>query len=574
MKKYRFLKVSVAVILITAMLSLTPLSVLGSSLQLTFNTKTSVSLRSVCNSTVYDEPIEVCLYLEDISEEVVEPAFKDKQVTQLNKLISNSEVSTFAMSSNELQENITKSRKIYNELYKQHNSQLASKLSISQDNIIYESRYSPLLIVSLTESEIFNLALSDNVEYIDYFTREIEPCSVTLDANDILAMQICRINEAKSTFNVDGSGVKIGIADMGVPSQEELEAASIEYIPENSYGTYAGDHPIHCIKIINNVAPGAELFFAGGNVAGGVVECVEWLLDQESMIISISMSVGAENNYTTYSKWYDHVSYQHFAMIVAASGNREDGEAIGCKDLQMAYNVITVGTLNCNNSLSYTDDILGIAQYVPTNIGPFKPDISGSYGDTSSSTALVAGSIALLLETDTSLRMCSETIKALLAASVNQASPHKYCTSDRTEARASYMQVGSGLLDVYRFLYNGTNEHYHNNTISNSTVQDVVSIAANCNVRIAFAYVQPVTVTTADHSFITSAVQGELVNYAIYVMKQGETTPIVYSNTTNNLEIVEFNSGTGGYFTIRIVPVSGTTNTVFYSVASNVEPAS
>ncbi|MBO5969098.1 MAG: S8 family serine peptidase [Clostridia bacterium] len=575
MNTHRFFKVSVAVILITAMLSISPLSVLGSSLQLTVNAKTSEELRKVCNFTGINEQIEVGIFLNDLSDEEVATAFESQQVTRLDSLTVSKESFSSKPTSDQINNTIANSRNLYKSLYNQHNQKIAEDLSISS-NIIYRSRYSPLIIASLTKSEINRLALTDKVTYIDTYSRDVKAESTSDNGNDFnIDLQICRINEAKQAFDVDGSGVVIGIVDEGIPNETELAGYSIPYIPSHMYGSYKSSHASYCANIINTIAPGSTLFFAGNPPAGGVVECVEWLLDQEVMIISASISAGIEaNTYTMYSKWFDHISYHHAVIFVTAAGNNDvPNELQGCRDMQMAYNVITVGSLNCKTTLTYSDDELGIAHFNNTSVAPFKPDISTSCGDTSGSTALMTGSIALLLETDTSLRMYSETIKALLAASVNQSSPHKYCTSDRTESRASFMQVGAGLLDVYRFLYNGIQEKYYNNTISNSINEDTIYFAPNCDIRLAFAYVQPVTISSIDHSFEESTVQGDIVDYAIYIRKQDEIAPITYSNTSNNLEIVEFNSGTGGYFTIKIVPVYATTSTVFYSVATNVEPA-
>lgn len=54
------------------------------------------------------------------------------------------------------------------------------------------------------------------------------------------------------------------------------------------------------------------------------------------------------------------------------------------------------------------------------------------------------------------------------------------------------------------------------------------------------------------------------------VIKQGVIQPVATSYTDNNLEIVDFNTGTGGNFTIRIIAETGSNVDVVYSVAYDI----
>ncbi len=529
--------------------------------------KMSTALLELVEQSEMSAMIEVGIFVKELNHDVVASAFAEKSVIPLTSLKKKENVNNI-----NLNEQIRASREVYAGLYSRHNNKVAKSLNISTEQISYISHYSPLIISTLSVANIRNITKSSDVVFIDIYYRAThsDVLSANSTVDDDLAMQICRIDEVKEEYGLTGWKVNVGIADMGIPSSSELSNAGINCPSSHLYGNRNGDHPIHIGKIIHNVAPQAELFFAGGENLG-VVECIEWLLDQEAMVINVSMSVGGTlNTYTSYSRWMDHVSYQHFSMIVAASGNREGREDIGCYDLQMGYNVITIGQLNCRNTLSYSDDTMGIAQYNIESNAPFKPDLSGSYGDTSSSTALVTGGIALLLEEFPLMRTSAGTVKALLTASVNRESPHRYVPEDRDDSCVSFMQVGAGLFDAYNFITNAMDNSYYENIINTTTVQDVISLPAGKNVRLSLAYVQPITVSTTDHGYTGSGTSNNIVNYQLVVIKQGVIQPVATSYTDNNLEIVDFNTGTGGNFTIRIIAETGSNVDVVYSVAYDI----
>lgn len=529
--------------------------------------KMSTALLELVEQSEMSTMIEVGIFVKELNHDVVASTFAEKSVAPLTSLKKKENVNNI-----NLNEQIRASREVYAGLYSKHNNKVAKSLNISAEQISYISHYSPLIISTLSVANIRNITKSSDVVFIDIYYRAMhnDVLSANSTADDDLAMQICRIDEVKEKYGLTGRRVNVGIADMGIPSSSELSNAGINCPSSHLYGDRNGDHPIHVGKIIHNIAPQAELFFAGGKNLG-VVECIEWLLDQEAMVINVSMSVGGTlNTYTSYSRWMDHVSYQHFSMIVASSGNREGREDIGCYDLQMGYNVITIGQLNCRNTLSYSDDTMGIAQYNIESNAPFKPDLSGSYGDTSSSTALVTGGIALLLQEFPWMRTSASTVKALLTASVNRESPHRYVPEDRDDSCVSFMQVGAGLFDAYNFITNAINDSYYENIINTTTVQDVISLPAGKNLRLSLAYVQPITVSTIDHGYTDSGVSNNIANYQLVVIKQGIIQPVATSYTDNNLEIVDFNTGTGGNFTIRIIAETGSNVDVVYSVAYDV----
>src|SRR5207244_433014 len=75
-----------------------------------------------------------------------------------------------------------------------------------------------------------------------------------------------RANTARGAFNVDGTGVKIGVLSNGVTSiaipQSTGDLGPVTIL---SGQTGSGDEGTAMLEIVHDIAPGAQLFFATAN---------------------------------------------------------------------------------------------------------------------------------------------------------------------------------------------------------------------------------------------------------------------------------------------------------------------
>lgn len=234
----------------------------------------------------------------------------------------------------------------------------------------------------------------------------------------------------------------------------------------------------------------------------------------------------------------------------------------------MAYNPIVVGAVNFNGTATYSDDFLSsVSSYYTGNTYASKPDICAPYGDTSSATSQVTGIIALLFEERSSLSIYPEAVKAIITASVNRSSPHRYVPTYRSTTGDNYMKFGAGLIDAYLSASNIAGNRYYTGTMLTTDTYTFNVSKANSTVRVSLAIFQPVE-ATGDHED-----DGDLSDYAIAdldltVYAPGGSTPYASSLTYfNSVEIVQFTAPSAGTYTIRVTQYTPSTQVVFYGVA-------
>jgi Calx-beta domain/Subtilase family len=79
-----------------------------------------------------------------------------------------------------------------------------------------------------------------------------------------------RANTARGTFNVDGTGVKIGVLSNGVTSLIQSQASGdLGPVTVLAGQTGGGDEGTAMLEIVHDLAPGAQLFFATANSTPG-----------------------------------------------------------------------------------------------------------------------------------------------------------------------------------------------------------------------------------------------------------------------------------------------------------------
>ena len=112
---------------------------------------------------------------------------------------------------------ISKRREISRNQYIEKSDIIINNIDIQDKDIIFRSRYAPMIVAELNCDTIQRITkMSDIVELDYYFEPEIQLCSdssVPYTTNQYLL---------ENDLGLTGAGIKVGVADGGLPSYDEL----------------------------------------------------------------------------------------------------------------------------------------------------------------------------------------------------------------------------------------------------------------------------------------------------------------------------------------------------------------
>ncbi len=471
---------------------------------------------------------------------------------------------------------------IISDIYEKNNQIIANE-KFHANELIYVSKYAPVILATLSASRIEEISKSSSIDSVDlYFGNNMIPCGSPEDE-----ISYAHIPEVHSS-GYYGSNVKIGIVDVFIPTSEQVEFYLTEGLTYHidSQGVTGEDtsHVISCANVITTIAPDAEIYFTARSDA---FIALEWLVEQNVDIISMSLSGGDDslrNSYTAMSRWIDHISYQHNITICLPTGKYAEvpgptsgvGAINGIREMQMAYNAITVGAMLFNPSTENPEEeIISPSSSFSTNQSPtvpFKPDICAPYGDSSRAVALTAGIIALMIDARPNLAHYPDAIKAIISAAVNPDSPHRYLPKNRTVylTNPSYTQYGAGLIDasnalrVIRSLQ--YDSHYINET--SLTWTRLLGVDSTEPIRISLAFMIPADTSSNSHTALGSINSHPIPDLDLYIYDEDGNICYDYScRVGTNVEIVEFTPPSSGIYTIKIFQETPSDATVYFTVA-------
>lgn len=465
-----------------------------------------------------DDTIDVSVWLRDIDYEDVE-----QEVTQkLEQKVENGEISRQALllpeddlktmkqqssgnyqlstaslqpvegldieqlSSEDTQEFIETKREVTSQEYQRQNAQIFGSLfpkekqswfrtvPQEQPEVIYSCKYAPNIMMTLTKSQVEEIAQSADVEEIYYYTNKIDPEDLpeeeplTLEAspqtvaasNISLSYQTSTgVSNMRIYNHADGTGIKLGQIEFGVPkvssavfdhmrNAQDPSKDKIRILMNKSSLKDDENHAWAVATIMvgktaefTSIVPNAELYCVGvyDNKAGRFYEKegIEKLLDAGVNVINASHSFSGESKNGIYGdscKWLDHVGYLHNVTLCISSGNYRDVLKGG-----MTYNAITVGNIDdkhtatlsddkrmytdeghqsafsTDKTLAYKPDIMAPGATAGTPVDP-QSDINSRKGGTSYAAPIVSGAAAQLCCMYSYFRTKPALIKSALLA--------------------------------------------------------------------------------------------------------------------------------------------------------------
>lgn len=344
---------------------------------------------------------------------------------------------------------------IGNEITKKADS-IINSAEILEENIEFKSRFTPLIICSLSSDQIKTVSENSMVKSIRPCEElEFDICSI--DTNKMnKARESLSINSINNQLNLTGDGVKIGIYgvcsvsqyyadDYDVDMSKVVQIGSVVDLSNNPNST---DHETYCAGIAagnSGIAPDAMIYSVAAHRNEGQtddpLDCIETMIDKGVSVINISWGVVHNSDiYCDLSKYFDTLINDTGISIVCSTGNSYD-ENVLCP--ASAYNTIGVNGYSYYNPVTgNNENVLNDYSYIHGN-GCFKPDVVAPSlnNGTSTATPFVTGIIALLYQYKPNLKTHPEAVKAILMASC-----HKKCNK---------LYINSGITPLNETMENG-----------------------------------------------------------------------------------------------------------------------
>ncbi len=458
------------------------------------------ALKEKLESVNADEKINVSVWFKNIDETKLK-----RNITETLSMTKSSEsnsykaepvvanIKTNSQVISEKQEVIEVSRSCAKDLYESSNDDFSDELmrvaDIDSDAVIYSCSYAPNIDLSLTEDEIYRIAQHPEVDRIyltvtpiseenstDYDAQSVSENTSAADTQDCL--DAVWATYLRDTLGKTGSGIKIGMIDNNLPTVEfhtlrnstiYLDESAINHtgidVHANSVATIlVGRTLISGSEEYVGVVPDATLYCTtprdSTNESTGWKERSEWLISQGVNIINISSAFrdDGQTEDNDFSKWIDHIVYQHDITVVIAAGYFGTSTNSDVSPFNYAYNAISVGNIRLrksngdyiflhNQESAHSSSGIYFPQVVAPGIIANIIGFSSDYDQNSFSSPLVVGCIAQLMQEFPELLTSPTLVKSVIMAGADGRR-----SSTATDPSGIYMDrvYGAGVVNVLR----------------------------------------------------------------------------------------------------------------------------
>ncbi|MBR0447775.1 MAG: S8 family serine peptidase [Clostridia bacterium] len=614
----KFKRVSLLMSIVILIASVCPSVNASDTLQQASDTVIDTKLRAILSdSTATDQiPVDVWLY-DPVSSEELEKEISSRIGTTREQLTTNKDRSA---TSKEIDTYIETERTLYAEKMNQHYDKLLKDYSnvkalceTREGKRLFFSQYAPLISAELTPKEIKKLAADSRVESIYY-----SPDAEMVDESDV-SLPTIGADYTRDTLGYTGSGIKIGMIESGLPRNPYASNIVCESTDSANYTDHASAVAAIMMTQVTpynrasyeGIVPDATLYATyttGRDWRIGV----EWLLSQGVHVIN--MSSGFYDNlgqYDNRAKWVDHIAMNHSVHFVKASGRYSlyDNPQNQISSPGMAYNAITVGAINDQNTTSYTDDEFldgsswneSIGTQEPS--GTNKPDLVapgvniitdiritedndndgvneiGNYyvaSGTSFAAPHVTAVVAQLCQRKPELKLLQDTVKAILTASVSH-SDIRYNTMD--DITNNYDTCGAGVVNAKSACSTVIHSRYASGSFAaNSGNGTQVVYTFNVTdttklIRVSLSWLKySVFSEEEENHYSYDLTSGTLANLNLYIFdSEGRVVynneEVLSNNVGINTEIVEFKAARTGTHRIYVRQTKQSNKPVHYGVA-------
>ena len=461
--------------------------------------------------------------------------------------------------SDKTQQFINEERRLARQWYNKANGDFISKY-LNGEKMIFKSQYAPMIICELNKDILLSLEDNDLVESVSCYEELIGEDDISIyDSVNSLGGFYNRY-----VLSANGTGVKVGQFETERPMVGVSDLSGIS-ITMNS-GGYFGTHPTKVASIMvgnNGFAPNASLYCTS-TISGNYYQDFEWLITNNVNVINVSWGVrypesSEWGNYNEFDKWVDHISYQHYVTVVKSAGNIASDAVTATTYISspgMAYNVITVGGVNNNNTSTRSDDTYySSTSYMEKSNIAMKPDVIApatnmtfTGGTPSNGTSFAAphvtGTIAQMLTYCPTLKFRPDAIKAAIMASTDRKLTGESMYSITNKEGAGDMYSYKALPIIAAILSNGT---YY---VNSSMVQTYSYTATSTGLKkFVLCWLKRVSGSGTDHGTITDT---SLSNFDLTIYNSSGNIVASSGFIHNNAELVMFNATKGQTYTVKI----------------------
>lgn len=460
----------------------------------------------------------------------------------------------------EIKEARKQRREELSKYYYKNNKDRVSGFDLKSSRSVYVSKYAPIIEYDYTyedysvqEDKIVDMIINDDsIEkaVIGYSDKKVEDeMCVALNTSYAYSYYYDR--------TLTGENVTIGILESGIMDTSHSNFTNTDC---STYNHVLGidsvtEHATMTASIIGGsggCAPDAKLLSAAGH--GTYVDEIEWMLDNDVNIINMSfgesLTFGTRSSRTEY---VDYIIQQYDVCVVAASGNTDSGTNYRVANPGMAYNAITVGSVDSSGFItSYSKYQVTTGMPKPTVVvGGNQYDIPGFddvVSGTSCSSALVTGMVAMFMQNFYILTIQIPRITSLLCNEAYFRHPDIYT---RDLINGFNEQQGAGIvslsdsIDISRFGINLIND----GSASNGVIYDeIFTLVPNTRYRFCIAWFHG-----------EKGVQGSTAHtpYKLLITDGSGNSIFQAYNTSSNIQVLDFTPGFSLQVHLKVIQVSG-----------------